>query len=468
VAFDSADEAKEKGYKPCSTCKPTEEPASGEAEADKSKAGGDPATAKGGGDGLKFSKDIAPILVANCIGCHNPQQKRGRFDLTTFEKLQKGSAKQKVIVPGKPDESPLILRIKGEENPKMPPGQRNLSAEAIAKLEAWVKAGALLDAGTEPTDELAKVAPTPEMLRREALLKLTPEQRDKQVEEVGLERWKKANAKVTPKVFPNKHFLLFAEIPENRVKPILKAMETQYQRVGQLLGPAAAPALAGPEKISLYVFNDRTSYVEFIRANEAREIESDVEASGNLAVETPYLAALDPLNGGEDPLAGTGSSKKGSGRGKREEEGGPERSLVGLLAEQLGVAATSQSGKPPRWLSQGLGAYLAAQVEPRSTYARRLRAEVAGVYTQGWATKVQEALGGEAEAFRARAVGFSMMEWLANAARPAFAPFVRQILEGGGESLDTAIQAIFNGATRDDFLRTWGGWVASHYGRGRG
>ena len=48
--------------------------------------------------GLKFSQDIAPILVANCIGCHsgdNVGVRRGKLDLTTFENLMKGSQKRK-------------------------------------------------------------------------------------------------------------------------------------------------------------------------------------------------------------------------------------------------------------------------------------------------------------------------------------------------------------------------------------
>lgn len=80
---------------------------------------------------LKFSQDIAPILVANCIGCHsgdNPGVRRGKLDLTTFENLKKGSQKRKddpaVVIAGKPDESHLVLRIKGEEEPRMPQGGR--------------------------------------------------------------------------------------------------------------------------------------------------------------------------------------------------------------------------------------------------------------------------------------------------------------------------------------------------------
>src|SRR4051812_42529917 len=33
---------------------------------------------------LKFSRDIAPILVSNCAGCHNAKQKRGKLDMTSF------------------------------------------------------------------------------------------------------------------------------------------------------------------------------------------------------------------------------------------------------------------------------------------------------------------------------------------------------------------------------------------------
>jgi mono/diheme cytochrome c family protein len=486
VDLTSLEDAKEKGFRACATCKPAGDEAADDMPAAKgkpsAKGAGKASTAKGAmkkgepdppaaakpadENGLKFSRDVAPIIVGNCIGCHNPTQKRGKFDLTTFQKLIGGSAKGKVIVPGKPDESVLLLRVKGEENPKMPPGQRNLSAEAIAKIEQWIKAGAILDAGVEPTVELAKVAPTPEMLRRNALLKLSNEERDKQALDVALERWKKASSKTTPELTPDKHFLLFSNLPKDRAKQILKAMEVQYTRVGQLLGPAAASTLGGPEKISLYVFNDRNSYIEFIRANENREVDDEVEAHGNLAVETPYLAALDPLGGGEDPHAGS-ASKKSAGRSKRDEEPtGPTRSLVGLLAEQLGVGVASQSGKPPRWLALGLGAFLGSAVEPRSPYYRKLRNEVSEAYQQGWSPKVQEALGGEGEPLRIRAIGFSMMEWLNGAARQAFAPFVREMLEGG-EKLDPTVQGIFGGATRDQFLSEWGGWVVSHYGRGR-
>ena len=43
-----------------------------------------PAGAGADAGGLKFSRDIAPILVANCAGCHKAGHRSG-FDQTTFD-----------------------------------------------------------------------------------------------------------------------------------------------------------------------------------------------------------------------------------------------------------------------------------------------------------------------------------------------------------------------------------------------
>ena len=44
-------------------------------------------------------------------------------------------------MPGRPDESPLILQIEGRAKPKMPP-KKDLQPDEIAVLRAWVAAGA--------------------------------------------------------------------------------------------------------------------------------------------------------------------------------------------------------------------------------------------------------------------------------------------------------------------------------------
>ncbi|MBX6313038.1 MAG: cytochrome C [Isosphaeraceae bacterium] len=486
VSFSSTVEAETQGYKPCGICHPdaSASPAVRSAFAPKGKttakkkgvAAATPKPIEAASKGLaaddgkiRFARDIAPIFVGNCIGCHNPQDKarRGQFDLSTFAGLMAGGKGGAVIIPGKPEESRLVLRIKHEgDEPKMPQGDRNLSEEACAKIAAWVKAGARLDAGLDPTEAITKYAPTAEERRKAELARLSPEQRDQKIEQVARERWRKASSKTVPEMTSDKHFLLFSTLPADRAKRLLKTLEDQAAALRSLLGPAKVPALEGPEKVSLYVFSDANAYAEFIRGVENREFDlNSGEAHGRFDLEFPYLAAVDPLGGRNEPAVS--ARPKTSTRGKRAEEEltGSERTLAGLLVEQLAASALGQAGQPPRWLALGIGAFLAEQVEHRNhPYYRRLRAEAAEQYALGWPAKAGEALNGEGDPKTIRALGFSLVEWLAALGKPTLSGFSRAML-AGPDKLDDVIRAGWGpAATRDQFLGAWGRFVASRYG----
>src|SRR5216684_3101726 len=64
-----------------------------------------------------FSKDIAPIIAENCIGCHTGSAKLGGLDLDTIEGIKKGGTHGAVLVPGKSAESRLYLMIAGKMSP---------------------------------------------------------------------------------------------------------------------------------------------------------------------------------------------------------------------------------------------------------------------------------------------------------------------------------------------------------------
>jgi hypothetical protein len=137
------------------------------------------ASKKAGDSGkLRFSKDIAPILVANCTGCHSGEGvglKRGKLDLSTFETMQA----RKVVLAGNTDDSKLLLRLKGEIEPRMPQGANaKLSDAAIAKIERWIKEGATLDAGNDPKKPIASYAASADEVRKAEVAKLPPGERD--------------------------------------------------------------------------------------------------------------------------------------------------------------------------------------------------------------------------------------------------------------------------------------------------
>jgi mono/diheme cytochrome c family protein len=450
------------GYRPCPVCKPGE-------NLDPDGKPGDPehAAEPGGSSGsLAFARDIAPVLVGNCIGCHNAQAgaRRNNLNMTTFADLLKGGDSGPPIVPGKPEESLIIQRVKGDGVRKMPPNQRDLAEPTIAKLAAWIRQGARLDEGIDPSAALKSYAAKPDDIRRGDLARKKPEELDRQTEQTGFARWKQASSSV-PTVTPGGRFLLFSKLPPERARNLLKTLDAQVNPLRVILQgvPESLKVLAGPEKISLYVFDDEKGYIAFVRANENREVEAGTHAHANLGVESPYLAAVDPLKGGEEPKAT--SSRKSARRKRPAEPTGPDRTLAGLLSEQLGSGVAASSGQAPRWLSLGLGAWTSSQVEPRSGYYRGLRAEVANLYLQGWVSKTRELLAGEGDTDRIRAVGFSLLEFL-GASNRAFIPVFIQGVVQDPRQFDDLIQQNL-GASPDEFFQAWGSFVATRYGRGR-
>ena len=442
--------------------------AAGVGDSSKTNAGDTEATASPAA-GISFRNDVAPILVANCVGCHSqgrPGLTRGKLEMTSFAKLIQGTPKEKVIEPGKPEESHLVLRIKGEEIPRMPQGGNNngLAEEAIGKVEQWIKAGARLDAGLDPKVALETYAASPEQLRRSQVAKLSMKERDQKTEATGRDRWKKANPKLKPELTPGEHFLLFSNLPKDRATNTVKVMEAEYIQLKRILG---APATDWVEKVSLYVFNDRKDFVEFIRTVETPEADTSIASSGKLAVPQPYIAVADPQGGKKDePAAPRRRPRTRKGEEKGTAGSGGERTLVGLLTESLGEAIVTAQGKSPRWLAYGLGSVLASQVEPRGPYTLKLREIAHDKYNQGWPTRATEVLGESDQAGNdeLRGVGFAIVDALMTPElRGSFPAFARGMSKGK-EKLDDVLKDVYQW-TREDFLNRTGDWVAERYGR---
>ena len=417
-----------------------------------------------------FAQDVAPILVANCVGCHRPGRpglERGKLDLTTFEKLMKGTTgNEKVVLPGNPAESHLILRIKGEEEPRMPQGGNNngLAEPVIARFESWVKAGATLDAGLDPKAPIESYAASLADVERASLAKMNPADRLEKIKATGLERWKKANPALKPEITPGERFILFTDGPKDRAAPTLKAMEAQYANLQRLLGPGAIRQV---EKISLYVFNDRKDYVEFVRTVEQREIGDDEAGTGNLGETEPYVAVADPHDPLDKKKETPARRRTRRRRGAREaDDGGTSRGLVGILTENMAESAVRAEGKSPRWLAVGVGTFLASLTERRADYYRGLRRTAFEKWQQSWPTNANQVLGDgdgvSAEEFRA--ISFALVECLNSARfRPLFPAMAKGMTTQGKTKLDDVIKEVY-GATREVFFNVTGAWVAEAYG----
>jgi len=90
-----------------------------------------------------FAEHVRPVLETKCLPCHGGgKTNRSGFDLATREALLRGGDNGPAVVPGKAQESALWKRITHEVQPGMPFQREKLSSEAIARIAAWIDAGA--------------------------------------------------------------------------------------------------------------------------------------------------------------------------------------------------------------------------------------------------------------------------------------------------------------------------------------
>lgn len=110
-------------------------------------------------DAVSFKRQIQPILLKQCSGCHQPASKQSDLEVTTYEGFQHGGRKGPAFVPGRPAESVVIGYLTGKTSPAMPFGGRPLPADQIALIERWIAEGAKNDS-TGDAINLAERKPT--------------------------------------------------------------------------------------------------------------------------------------------------------------------------------------------------------------------------------------------------------------------------------------------------------------------
>jgi mono/diheme cytochrome c family protein len=88
-----------------------------------------------------FEAKVRPVIANRCLDCHGSEKSKGGLRLDSRDGVLKGAESGPVVLPGKPDESPLIAAIRYDGDVQMPP-KGKLKDEEIAVLTEWVKRGA--------------------------------------------------------------------------------------------------------------------------------------------------------------------------------------------------------------------------------------------------------------------------------------------------------------------------------------
>ena len=106
---------------------------------------------------ISFRKDVAPILVAKCLGCHNDRESKHGLNLSTFALLKQGGKDEgdSILTPGDPDSSGLVESIRPGAPVRMPYKKPPLSKPEIRTLERWVQQGARFDGPSETDTRIA-------------------------------------------------------------------------------------------------------------------------------------------------------------------------------------------------------------------------------------------------------------------------------------------------------------------------
>ncbi|HVJ81315.1 MAG TPA: DUF1549 domain-containing protein, partial [Planctomycetia bacterium] len=105
------------------------------------------AASAGGAEPIDYNREIRPVLAANCLACHGPDDKHREAGLRLDVKegaTRKNDDGEAAIAPGKPEASLLLKRIAAGEDERMPPvghGER-LTAGQIEKFKQWIAEGA--------------------------------------------------------------------------------------------------------------------------------------------------------------------------------------------------------------------------------------------------------------------------------------------------------------------------------------
>ena len=95
---------------------------------------------------VEFNRDIRPILSDNCFFCHGPDKNKRQADLRldTEAGLLGTAGASGVVIPGKPDDSPLLQRIlTSDPETHMPPPATGkvLRDQQIQLLRRWIQQG---------------------------------------------------------------------------------------------------------------------------------------------------------------------------------------------------------------------------------------------------------------------------------------------------------------------------------------
>ena len=296
-----------------------------------------------GKETVRFARDIAPVLVENCLGCHGAgNNPGGKLTMSTFASLLKGGDSGNEIEPGRPADSLLLKKLKGTAGERMPLRKPALSADVIAKFEKWIAEGARYDAmdSQSPLDLVVEIYKAQVATHEE--LSAARAMRSRKL-------WHTAIPDDEGIVKETKNFVLVGNVSEATLSDVATVAETQAAAVARFFRvPEGKPLVKG--RITLFLCQKKYDYGEFGRMLEGHEIPTSAAGYFNYDVVNAYATIVPPQNG--------------------------EYSLNALVAQQVASLYIASLGRAPHWFASGVGSAIGLRQDSRDPRLKQWEASI--------------------------------------------------------------------------------------------
>ena len=304
---------------------------------------------------VSFAADVAPVLVAQCVGCHDAMQPEANLSMVTLERLLRGGRGGSAVVSGKGTESLLIKKIKGAgiEGQRMPLGKPPLADEVIATIQKWIDQGAKLDLLTPQTEmETLAAAGRSQKLPHEDLKKVRFR--------AGGSLWARAIPDDKAVAIERGDVLVSGNLSAAKMEDLADAAEAVAGRLQEEMMGGKSPIIKGG--VVVYGFAKGYDLSSFWQTVFSDDRPKGITAGGGVLGDVVYAAVIPP------------TTDKSSGG--KDDAGANTRVL---LAEQMTTAALLGRGVPA-WFAKGAGRAVAMKFEPKAglveTWRRDLPAAV--------------------------------------------------------------------------------------------
>jgi hypothetical protein len=366
-----------------------------------------------GKETVSFALDVAPVIVQNCGGCHvNAQNARGGLNLTMFQGWLRGGDSGNLFVPGNPDESLLVQKLKGTAGgDRMPQNRPPLPDETIEKIATWIKEGATFDGReADQTIELVFAEAKAQKATHDELLK----------DRVALahDNWDLGLPNVDAAEVETDNFLVIGNVGQDQLEEIGRRAEALAPGVARMFrGNTRTPFVKG--RMTIFVFRSRYDYSEFGKMVEKRQLPQAWKGHWRYNILDNYAALLPPR--------------------------GAEDEMDGLLIQQLGSGYMAGLGQGvPTWFADGAGYLAVARLVRDDPRIKEWEEALPGVIAS--MTKPDDFMTGKLPDDQAGLVAMSFVQKLMSDSR-RFNQLLMALRKG--ESFDRSFQLIWGGTPQE-------------------